>query len=277
MRVALCDGDLICYRQIAANTKSFSFGSSVDVDKAISDATTMVEEWTEMAGCTESRVLFTGEHNFRKFISPTYKMGRKEKPEGYWEVVRAVRERFPCDCVDGLEADDLMGILGTSPRWFDRSVVVSLDKDMATLPCHIFNPNKDPAPRLIHPTQADYFWWTQTLTGDITDGYPGVPGVGPKKAKHWLTLNVPRGTEDPMWHRVRAAYLDAGLTEEDALLNARMARILRHDDYDKPNKAVKLWHPKQPRSLPLATVCVFAGIAMTSSSEIPGERGQPEP
>ena len=32
-----------------------------------------------------------------------------------------------------------------------------------------------------------------------------------------------------------------GFTEEEALLNARMARILRKSDYDFKNKEVRLW------------------------------------
>jgi DNA polymerase-1 len=39
------------------------------------------------------------------------------------------------------------------------------------------------------------------------------------------------------------AYLKAGLTEEDALMNARMARILRAEDWDFENNEVKLWTP----------------------------------
>lgn len=36
-----------------------------------------------------------------------------------------------------------------------------------------------------------------------------------------------------------------GMTKEDALLNARMARILRAEDYDFKKKEVKLWNLQQ--------------------------------
>ena len=39
------------------------------------------------------------------------------------------------------------------------------------------------------------------------------------------------------------AYEKAGLTEDDALVTARLARILRAEDYDGVN--IKLWEPKR--------------------------------
>ncbi|NIP35027.1 MAG: exonuclease, partial [Thermoplasmata archaeon] len=34
----------------------------------------------------------------------------------------------------------------------------------------------------ITKVEADRFWMKQTLMGDKTDGYDGIPGVGPKTA-----------------------------------------------------------------------------------------------
>ena len=75
----------------------------------------------------------------------------------------------------------------------------------------------------------------QTLIGDIADGYKGCPGIGAVKAKKLLD-------EAPVWATVKDAYEKAGLTEEDALQQARMARILRSSDY--PDGQVKLWSPE---------------------------------
>lgn len=44
-----------------------------------------------------------------------------------------------------------------------------------------------------------------------------------------------------MWKLVVETYKSKGFTEEDALRNARMARILRAEDYDFNNKEIKLW------------------------------------
>ena len=78
----------------------------------------------------------------------------------------------------------------------------------------------------------------QTLAGDQTDGYSGVPGIGVKRAE---TLFNKEGYS---WTTVVKAFTDKGLTEEDALLNARLARILTIDDYDTNEQQPKLWSPE---------------------------------
>ena len=83
---------------------------------------------------------------------------------------------------------------------------------------------------------ADRFHLYQTLVGDQTDNYKGCPGVGPVKAETALGAN-------PTWASVVGCYEKAGLTEEDALVQARVARILRHGEYNKMTCEVKLWTP----------------------------------
>jgi DNA polymerase-1 len=84
---------------------------------------------------------------------------------------------------------------------------------------------------------ANRYHMMQTLTGDATDGYPGCPGVGPKTAEKLLA-----GPEDTWWGSVLQAYQKAGCTDDDALMNARMAYILRDENWQ--NGEVKLWNPK---------------------------------
>ena len=45
------------------------------------------------------------------------------------------------------------------------------------------------------------------------------------------------------WKAVVEAFKEKDLTEEDALVNARLARILTADDYDFERKEPKLWSP----------------------------------
>tara|TARA_B110000902_G_scaffold204781_1_gene233015 strand:+ start:45 stop:344 length:300 start_codon:yes stop_codon:yes gene_type:complete len=80
----------------------------------------------------------------------------------------------------------------------------------------------------------------QTLMGDKTDGYSGAVGIGPKKAEAALG---DCGNVAQMWKAVVALYDKKGQTEEEAILNCRMARILRVEDYDTENHRVKLWGP----------------------------------
>ena len=106
----------------------------------------------------------------------------------------------------GLEGDDCLGLLATRPG--NECIVVSSDKDLKTIPGKLYRPDDDEVLE-ISLEEADRFFLTQTLTGDVTDGYKGCPGVGPKTAEKILG---PR----PHWGAVEQAYIKAGLTKEDA-------------------------------------------------------------
>ena len=76
---------------------------------------------------------------------------------------------------------------------------------------------------------ADRYFLTQVLTGDTADGYKGVPGIGRKKPKQYLAPTH--------WGAVEKA-IDAGLTKDDAIQQARLARILRWSDWHEEAKAM---------------------------------------
>ena len=99
--------------------------------------------------------------------------------------------------------------------------------------------------RYITPEEGAKWHLIQTLAGDQTDGYSGVPGIGVKRAE---TLFDKEGYS---WQTVLKAFNDKGLTDADALLNARLARILTLDDYDTKRQEPILWTPEV--SLPLTT------------------------
>ncbi len=75
--------------------------------------------------------------------------------------------------------------------------------------------------------------------GDAADGYKGIPGVGQKKAEKILEK------DGYTWNTVALAYEMAGLSQEEALLNARLARILRPGEWDYTNNEPKLWSPEK--------------------------------
>ena len=68
----------------------------------------------------------------------------------------------------------------------------------------------------------------QSLTGDATDGYKGVPQCGPKKAEAILK----KVKDGKYYEAVLKTYLEAGLTEKDAITNIRLATILSSNDWD---------------------------------------------
>ena len=76
------------------------------------------------------------------------------------------------------------------------------------------------------------------MAGDSTDGYGGVPGVGLITAQKLLDKH------GESWETVVDVYESKGLTADDALLTARLARILRHNEYDRETQEIKLWTPQ---------------------------------
>ncbi len=131
-----------------------------------------------------------------------------------------------------LEADDAMGIYATA---HPGNVIVSPDKDMKQIPGKLYNLEDN---WVITEEEGAKWHMIQTLAGDQTDGYSGVPGIGVKRAE---TLFDKEGYS---WQTVIKAFEDKGLTEKDALLNARLARILTLDDYDTKRQEPILWTPE---------------------------------
>ena len=251
MTLALIDGDIIAHRASAAAQEDIDWGDgceglTVNVGAARSNARSMVKTWLDLSRCDNVLICLSPRDraNFRKVLTD-YKNDRGSKPESYWAVVDALEEEWPVKVIPMLEADDVMGIMATSPK-LKGAVIVSMDKDLQTIPGKLLNPLKDKRPRPIRPVDADRFWMFQTLAGDPVDGYKGCPGIGKVRAERLLAdaRNI-----NEMWEVVRDTFIDRGLTEDDAILQARLARILRREDYDKEKDLIYLWHPN-PRSRP---------------------------
>ena len=88
------------------------------------------------------------------------------------------------------------------------------------------------------PSEGAKWHLIQSLAGDQTDGYGGVPGIGIKRAE---ALFKDKGYT---WKAVVEAFTEKDLSEEEALVNARLAKILTVDDYDFKNKRPILWNPR---------------------------------
>ena len=131
-----------------------------------------------------------------------------------------------------LEADDAMGIYSTQNL---GNTICSPDKDMKQIPGRLYDMTTS---TLISETDGPKWHLIQTLAGDQTDGYSGLSGVGVKRA---ITLFESKGYS---WKTVIEAFEEKGFTEDDALLNARLARILTVDDYDFNKQKPIPWTPK---------------------------------
>lgn len=248
-RVLLVDGDIVLYQQAWVNQHKWDWGDGVvsewtTPEKAYSGVVDYIRWMKDLLWATDVIVMVTGGKNFRRELFPSYKANRKdsEKPKLMDTVVAALNENFTVISEARLEADDLLGIYSTDPKLFKGydKIVCTIDKDLMQVPCQLFNPNRDTTYK-VSQEQADRFFFQQVLQGDRIDGYAGIPGVGPKKAQGILEAALAEGT--PMWDAVCQAYISNGLTIENALETARMARILRAGDYDFKTGVVKLWNP----------------------------------
>lgn len=183
--------------------------------------------------------------NFRKKISPTYKLNRakKRKPVGYAALIAWLKASYHTSTVRALEADDLIGILATKPYVAHIPVIVSGDKDLKSIPGLHYNFLTDEMTTITAP-EAYRWFLTQALTGDPTDGYHGCPGVGIKTAEKLLHGSL-------TWDTVVKTYQKHGLSKDDALREARLARILHYKDYDHEKGEVILWTPPEDPSLKL--------------------------
>ncbi|WP_051447581.1 hypothetical protein [Rhizobium leguminosarum] len=198
--------------------------------------------------------------NFRLDFWPTYKGNRKDsrKPILHERMREVVQERFKTYLKPRLEADDTIGILATSQRLMPgEKIIISDDKDFNTIPAIRFKFRKNKDGELLHweqtPGDADKYHLQQTLSGDMTDFYPGCPGTGPVKAERlveqqhkvwWESGNTQPSNFVPwFWPQVVAKYEAQGLTEADALTQARCARILRASDFNFKTQEPILWTP----------------------------------
>jgi len=243
-KVLLIDGDILLYKIAMNNEVETHWGDGLwtlhsdanickaDVDLVIDDLGASLEADDYVVALTDSK-------NFRKDVLPTYKNNRKDKrkPLALKELREYVIKKHRGIVWDNLEADDVMGIMATEPTEEER-IVVTIDKDLKTVPCNLSSDGLNV--QRIPERLADYWFMIQTLTGDKVDGYDGVEGIGIKTAEKLIKkyTNVPLLD---LWKIVKKIYVDKGYTEAEALQQARVARILRHGEYNKKTGKVKLW------------------------------------
>jgi DNA polymerase-1 len=251
MTTLLIDADIFAFKAASACEGVYHFGGTdgepavaPNLDRALDTAKRLLEEVATKLKATRLIICLTDEDNFRTGVYPDYKGNRKDtrKPSTLREVKDFFAETYETYQRPGLEADDCMGILSTHKTLITGTkIIVSEDKDMQTIPGLLYNPAKDKDVRKISVWEADRFFMEQTITGDPTDGYPGCPGHG--KKSRFVPMLDEQETLKGMWDVVKQAYAKKGFTAQDALVQARCARILRSSDWDFANKRVRLWCP----------------------------------
>ena len=245
-RKLLVDGSVLVYRIASAleEATEWEFDMwTLHADFSLGKETldNSIKYYLQKLNCDEAIIALDDKVNFRKEIYPNYKSNRSgtRKPIIVKPLKEHLNKNYKCIIYPGLEGDDVLGILATSPEYKDNSVILSSDKDMRTVPgLHHFI--HDGSTELVDEQTANYNFMYQTLKGDMTDNYPGVPGVGDVKAQRVLALS-PKDLPS-MWNAVVAEYKRANLNEQDALTQARLARILRVTDWDNKKQKPILWN-----------------------------------
>jgi DNA polymerase-1 len=244
MTTALLDADIIAFRAAAKAQDRFDGELVADPKVAIREAENIVQQWIKYVKPNTTFMCFSCPTRvyFRHDIYPEYKGNRKglERPPALSAVIEYLKDKYKVIMFEGLEADDVMGICSGDPR-FENPVMVSIDKDMMTVPGKYLNPDKMRRPVRNNMGLADTMMYKQALTGDSTDNYKGIPGIGPKKADNILNS----GRVNSMWHTCEEAFVESGLTVEYGITMVQLARILRFEDYNPETGEVRLWHPNK--------------------------------
>lgn len=283
-RTLLIDADVVAYQCSSALEQAVEWETgywtwNVNFMQVIDRVDSVVADMKEKLEADKVILCLTDpDANFRLSVLPTYKTHRASvrKPLVLWSVKEWLIAEREAVMRPGLEGDDVMGILSTCGGLRGEKIIVSIDKDMKTIPglyvrtrATVDENGAEVSGAFdiqeITEEAADRFHMLQTLAGDVTDGYGGCPGVGLQTAVKIIDeglLKVPydhtfktgkRAGEterryrteqtDDTWRAVVSHYEAAGLGEDEALRQARVARILRASDYDFNNRKVKLWQP----------------------------------
>lgn len=258
MTTILLDSDITAYQFACTNEQRFDWGDGVVSTTAnLGEAKARMDQYLsqlmEKLGASRMIVALTDKDNpnWRQPILPSYKMNRKDfVPPVLLDGLKShLQDRYECFLRPTLEADDVLGILATSDVIVPgHKVIVTQDKDLQSVPgdLYLMRRNGEHQRLSVSLAEADRWHLMQTLTGDPIDNYKGCPGIGAVKAARaldsieasdrgeWLTL---------AWAKVVELYESRGLAFDDALVQARVARICRREDYDFTRKEVILWAP----------------------------------
>lgn len=249
----LVDADSLLYRAVAGIQEnvqwedgSWSYFANPEKTEELFDS--LIEEILDTTSCSDYLLVFTGKVNFRYDVLSSYKYNRAE-PKHPLLLLKPLKkyayEKYNCYTAEGVEADDYCTwLMYKEPK---KWLLCHIDKDLDQAVGKHYNYNKKSF-YSIDQEYADYFFYYQILAGDATDGYKGCPGIGPKKAEKLLVgVKEDKGeavTEADYWEAIVEAYENKNLKEEDALQQARMARMLRPSEFNG-KEIVNMWTPKE--------------------------------
>ena len=251
--VLIVDGDILNFTIGRATEDISDFGDQVCKSFSEEDIIKLLDEGiqsiADKCGYDKEDIIYSisCDKNYRKRFFPTYKGNRKEvvKPLGLKfirEYLKENAEKYNLFMIEELEADDCMGIAGTSG---DTNIsIYSQDKDLRTIPVRQWDFKKG---KFWTPTYGQAMKWlyTQVLTGDTVDGYKGCPKIGKVKAEKALAeCSNDRELVEQVFVRYYKAYNnDIYLAKKHFLEQIGQARILHHTDLIELKQFNKTFNP----------------------------------
>ena len=261
--IALIDADILVYEAAHRSQTGIDWDGdedvtvSADFPQATQDFSASIEYISKRTGCENGVLVLTDsdrDANFRRRVWPEYKKHRGDshtaRPLLFHALREWIHENFETKEKPGIEGDDTIGIMATGdiyglPEDKQDRIICSIDKDMLTIPGRHFNWRKpEQGVFTVTNDEAYYNLLFQTIVGDSTDNFPGLPGCGPVGAGRILDDASGQSMRE-MWEHVVIAFEERGLSRNDALTQARCARILQAEDYDFERGTPILWTPPE--------------------------------
>lgn len=253
--IALIDADIVLVRFACANqTKTTEFDETtgdpietteVNFEKACKDADSFLSNLKKTLWADSLLLCFSDskKNNFRYKVLPSYKHNRiKKEPLQLWYPLREyLKANYTYNLMSNIEADDILGILQTTIK-DDETIICTIDKDLDQIEGLHYNWGSRETYEL-SKIDGEHMFYRQVLSGDSGDGYSGCKGIGKVLAKKHLPEGEDILDEYEVWSRVVSVYEAKDLTEADAIITARLARILRGNEYNQKTGEVQLWEP----------------------------------
>lgn len=212
---ALIDGDLPCYALAFVLQKGGEVEENIDVVYNLVDQ--YLQNIFRATEATCFTVYLSGKQNFRDKIYSEYKANRKgkEKPVHYSTIRDYLINHWRAKIVEEYEADDLVSIAQCKDLYEEecmkspeesQTVIVSLDKDLNTVPGWHYNTNSGEK-YWVTELEAMRNFYKMMITGDTVDNIPGLSKKAPERRTYKTEPLDDMDNEPDMAHYVRQGYI----------------------------------------------------------------------